>query len=280
MALLSAAAWAISTVLIKAGMRDKSPVTVNIVRLYIVSVLFAVILGITGRLHRVLSLPPLLLGIAFLSGVLGFVVGDYFYFHALRRMGVSRTVPITSTYPLWTMLWAFLFLGRSVSPRVVVGAIMVVAAIIIVKRAEEKEQADPRGFIYALLAPISWSLAILLMDWLTGYVDVLTLSGIRMIFATLAISTLLPRYLPELKRITPGELLLLAGAAVSGLLIGQYTFVYSVDLVGSEIAAPVSAINPVIASALAVVFLGEKPGRRIIEGLLLAVIGVILISTA
>jgi len=51
-------------------------------------------------------------------------------------------------------------------------------------------------------------------------------------------------------------------------------------MIGSQIAAPVSAINPIIASALAIFLLREPPNRRILEGLVLAVLGVVLISTA
>ncbi len=279
-AITSAVSWGAAAILIKVGMRNKNPVTVNIFRLYVVSIIFAAIFLINGTFSIITSLPAKLLLVAFVSAQFGFVIGDYFYFHALNLLGVSRTVPITSTYPLWAILWAFLFLGRNVTPRIVIGAFLVVAAIIIVRRAEEEEHADPRGFLFALLAPISWSLAILTMDWLTGSIDVLPLAGLRMMLAALGVSVFLPKYGSELRSITLREAAVLTGAAVLGLLIGQYSFVYSVNLVGSEIAAPVSSINPIVASALAIVLLGEPPNRRILEGLILAVLGVVLISTA
>ncbi|NJE31029.1 DMT family transporter [Thermococcus sp. 18S1] len=278
-ALASAFSWAASTILIKAGMRDKSPVAANIFRLYAVSVMFVGIFLVNGTFSKVAELPAKLLAVAFISGAFGFVIGDYFYLNALKMMGVSRTVPITSTYPLWAILWAFLFLGRDVSAQIIVGAALVVSAIVVVRKAEEEERINPKGFLFAILAPISWSFAILTMDWLTGYVDVLTLAGIRMMFAALAVSLFLPRYAGELRRITLREALLLTGAAATGLLLGQYLFVYSINLVGSQISAPVSAINPIIASTLAILILKEPPNRKILEGLILAVLGVILIST-
>ncbi|WP_297477509.1 DMT family transporter [Thermococcus sp.] len=277
-ALTSAFSWAVSTILVKVGMRNKSPVAVNIVRLYIVSAMFAVIFALTGTFGEILSLKPELLGVAFLSGILGFVVGDYFYFHALNDMGVSRTVPVTSTYPLWVILWAALFLGRHITIRMLIGAVLVVASVVIVKKAEESEHSSRRGFIFAVLAPVSWSLAILLMDWLTSRMPVLPLAGLRMMFAALGISVVLPSYSGELRELTAREVAVLTGVALSGLLIGQYLFVYAVGEVGSQIAAPVSAINPIIASALAMLLLKEPPNGRILAGLLLAVTGVILIS--
>ncbi|NJE61025.1 DMT family transporter [Thermococcus sp. 21S7] len=279
-ALGSAVSWAASTILIKVGMREKSPVAANIFRLYAVAVMFAVVFWINGTFSQIAQLSPTLLAVAFVSGLFGFVIGDYFYLNALKMMGVSRTVPITSTYPLWAILWAFLFLGRRISPQVIIGAVLVVTAIVVVRRAEEEERIDPKGFVFALLAPLSWSFAILTMDWLTSSIDVLPLAGIRMMFAAVGVSLFLPKYGAEVRRITLKEALLLIGAAVTGLMLGQYLFVYSINQVGSQIAAPVSAVNPIIASALAIALLREPPNKKILEGLVLAVLGVILISTA
>ncbi|NJE10153.1 DMT family transporter [Thermococcus sp. MAR1] len=279
-ALGSAVSWAASTILVKVGMRDKSPVAANIFRLYAVAVMFAAVFWINGTFSQIAQLSPTLLAVAFVSGLFGFVIGDYFYLNALKMMGVSRTVPITSTYPLWAILWAFLFLGRKISPQVIIGAVLVVTAIVVVRRAEEEERIDPRGFVFALLAPLSWSFAILTMDWLTTSIDVLPLAGIRMMFAAVGVSFFLPKYGAEVRGITLREALLLIGAAVTGLMLGQYLFVYSINKVGSQIAAPVSAVNPIIASALAIALLKEPPNKKILEGLILAVLGVILISTA
>ncbi|NJE48692.1 DMT family transporter [Thermococcus sp. 9N3] len=277
LALASAFSWASSTILVRVGLRRLSPIGANIFRLYVASTLFLLIFALTGNLS-VFKLPTRLLILAFISAQFGFVIGDYFYFNALKRMGVSRTVPITSTYPLWAILWAILFLGRTVKPHVIIGAVLVVLAIIIVKRAEEEEHADRLGFIFAFIAPISWSVAITIMDYLTKSIPSLQLAGVRMVFAALGVSVFLPRYGEEVRRISRREALVLVGAAVLGLILGQYLFVYSVSLVGSPIAAPVSAINPIIASLLAVLLLKEKPNARIFEGLILAVLGVILIS--
>jgi len=277
LSLAAAFSWGSSTILVRVGLKRLSPIGANIFRLYVASTLFLLILGVTGNLG-VFRLPTRLLLLAFISAQFGFVIGDYFYFSALKRMGVSRTVPIISTYPLWAILWAMLFLGERVRPHVIIGAVLVVLAIIIVKRAEEEEHADRLGFVFAFVAPISWSVAVVIMEYLTRSVPSLQLAGVRMVFAALGVSVFLPRYGGEVKRMSRREALVLVGAAVLGLILGQYLFVYSVSLVGSPIAAPVSAINPIIASLLAVLLLKEKPNARIFEGLILAVLGVILIS--
>jgi DME family drug/metabolite transporter len=120
--------------------------------------------------------------------------------------------------------------------------------------------------------PLGWGEAI-------SEIPAFQLAGLRMIFAAVGISLFLPRHIEELRETTLREVAILSGAAFLGLIMGQYLFVLSVSMVGSPIAAPVSAINPIIASFLAVLILKEKPSKRIVEGLILAVAGILLIST-
>ncbi|NJE26832.1 DMT family transporter [Thermococcus sp. MV5] len=280
LALVAAFGWGTSSVLIKVGMKKKSAITVNIIRLYITVLSYLVLFIFTGSYREIVNLSWKLILVAFISGQFGFVVGDYFYFSALRIMGVSRTVPITSSYPLWTILWTWLFLGRQINIQIVLGAFLVFLAIIIVRKGEIEEHLNPKGFIFALLAPISWSIAIVLLDFLSSQVSPISLAGIRLAFAAMGITLFLPKYSTELKEVTKNEIVLLSAAALLGLIIGQYAFVKSVSLVGSQISAPVSAINPIISSALAMALLKEPPNRKIILGLILAVTGVILITTA
>ncbi|AIF69787.1 hypothetical protein PAP_06975 [Palaeococcus pacificus DY20341] len=262
------------------GMKNKQAVSVNIVRLYFVSFLYAAIFLLTGSFEEILSLSSKQLLIAFISGQFGFVVGDYFFFNALKIAGVSRTVPVTSSYPLWAILWAVLFLGRSITAQIIIGALLIFAAIVLVRQTEEEEHTNPKGLIFAILAPISWSLAITTLDYLSSQISPLTLAGLRMMFATVGISFFIPRYKEELKSFTLKEFGVVSAAALFGLLIGQYAFVRAVGTIGSQIATPITAINPIISSTLAIAFLKEPPNRKIILSLILAVLGIVIISLA
>ncbi|WP_456326480.1 DMT family transporter [Palaeococcus sp. (in: euryarchaeotes)] len=279
-ALTAAFGWALSSVLIKIGMRNKKAVSVNIIRLYVVSIIYAIVFLFTGGFKEIASLSSKQLLIAFISGQFGFVIGDYFYLNALKITGVSRTVPVTSSYPLWTILWAFLFLGRSINAQIIVGAFLVFLAILLVRQTEEEEKIDPKGLIFAILAPISWSLAITTLDYLSSQISAMTLSGVRLMMASLGVSLLIPQYWGDIKRFNLREFGVVSLAAIFGLFIGQYAFVTSVGTLGSQIATPITAVNPIIASYLAIAFLKEPPNRKIILSLVSAVVGIILISLA
>ena len=47
---------------------------------------------------------------------------------ALRLVGVGRTVPVTCSFPIFTMLFAFLLWGEAPPPLAILGALLVVAA--------------------------------------------------------------------------------------------------------------------------------------------------------
>lgn len=280
LSLLSAFGWGLSSILLKLSMKNKSVVTLNISRLYIISVVYAIFFTIDGNWREILNLTPLQFLIAFISAQFGFVIGDYFFFNAMKIMGVSRTVPITSSYPLWAILWAYLFLGRSIDVQIILGAFLIVLAIIIVRQGEIEERMNMKGFMFALLAPLSWSFAIITMEWLSSQISAFTLAGLRMMLAALGISVFLKKYESEIKAITKREFAALTGAAILGLFVGQYSFVKAVSLVGSSVAAPITAINPIISATLAILILKEPPNSKILAGLIMAVSGVILISTA
>ena len=60
------------------------------------------------------------------SIVVGALLGDTCNVVALRLVGVSRAVPLTSSFPIFTVLFAFLLWGDAPSPVAILGALLVV----------------------------------------------------------------------------------------------------------------------------------------------------------
>ncbi|ASJ17624.1 permease [Thermococcus chitonophagus] len=278
-ALISAICWGTSSVLIKVGLKNRSPLIANLVRLIFSSLMYATIFLIGGNFNEIFRMSLEYHIIAFVSAQFGFVIGDYLYFSALKSLGVSRTVPITSTYPLWTLVWAYLFLGREITIRIAIGALMIVLGIIVVRQVEVEEHVNPKGLLYAFLTPISWSMAIILMDWLSNKISPLTLAGLRIMYATVGITISSLKVVPELKHITKREVMVIATAGMLGLVVAQYTFVSSVSMLGSQIATPITAINPIISTLLAITFLKEPPNWKIWVSLGLVVSGIWLLTS-
>jgi drug/metabolite transporter, DME family len=99
-----AISWAIAPILYRNALVNTNPISANIVRCVtngIVLTVFLVVLGLTNILG---SLPPWVLIFTVISGIIGLGVGDTLYMWGLKALGVSRAVPLASTYPLFGLI--------------------------------------------------------------------------------------------------------------------------------------------------------------------------------
>ena len=79
------------------------------------------------------------------SIVVGGLLGDTCNVVALRLVGVSRAVPLTSSFPVFTVLFAFLLWGDTPSPLAILGALLVVGGAALLSASErDPGPAQPR----------------------------------------------------------------------------------------------------------------------------------------
>ena len=79
------------------------------------------------------------------SIVVGGLIGDTCNVVALRLVGVSRAVPLTSSFPIFTVLFAFLLWGDAPSPLAIIGAFLVVVGAALLSLPErDPGPARPR----------------------------------------------------------------------------------------------------------------------------------------
>ena len=53
-------------------------------------------------------------------------IGDILQFTAVRRLGVALALPISSSYPLFTLIIAAVFLSEALTPRAIGGVLLVI----------------------------------------------------------------------------------------------------------------------------------------------------------
>lgn len=76
------------------------------------------------------------------------------------------------------------------------------------------------------------------------------------------------------------DLAVLAGQALCGSFLFTVCLLYGLTLTGPAQAGVVMSTTPAVMAAMAWLFLGERPGRRTVLGIGLAVAGVALVNTA
>jgi len=170
-ALGAALCWTVSAVLYKRALTKVSPVSANTVRCAGTSLVLILALAFTGKIGVVTALSTHALFLACTSGIIGLGLGDTLYMLSLKTIGVSRAVPITCTYPLFSLVWAFLFTGETINSHVVLGAAAIVFGIWLISTSKMNETSEKsegklhlKGIIFAVSTAIFWSMGILMVD--------------------------------------------------------------------------------------------------------------------
>ncbi|MET1124714.1 MAG: DMT family transporter [Archaeoglobaceae archaeon] len=263
LSLLAAVCWAVSGSFYKKALERVSPQAAVFHRSFVAAVLF--LITSLDELEEVLRLDAVSLLILVASAFLAFFAGDLLYFYSLRVSDLSVAFPISSTYPIFVVLISYTYAGFHPIP--LLSAVMVTAAIFILYWSGRASGAG-----YALAAALSWSLAIVSLDYLTARLSTETLAFYRMAIV-----------LPFLAAMAGGEIRDARSFVFAGLLggsvsfVGIYLFIDSVRLASSQLVVQPSASSAVFAALIGKVAFKEKVDARLAVALSLCVAATLLL---
>ncbi|WP_457591340.1 EamA family transporter [Geoglobus sp.] len=135
LAILSALMWGFVPVLDKTALAEGISVyTAILVRSVGAILVMAIVVMLTGGLKpqdfSVKSV-SLLMAAGAIAGGIAMVV----YFMALQKIGAAKTVPITSIYPLFTIVFSAVLLRENFNyTNVFIGTMLIVAGLIVLQR--------------------------------------------------------------------------------------------------------------------------------------------------
>ena len=285
-ALGAALCWTVSAALYKVALSDAKPVSANISRCISTTVFFIACLGVTGRLQYLAALRLDSLLLAGVSGVIGLCVGDTLYMLSLKLVGVSRAVPVTCTYPLFTMLFEALFFSNQITLFVLLGAVLIIVGIWLISQGKGKLTGMARsvlfkGILVAFVTAVAWGMSIAFMDKaLTlsklGVLDAaFVVNTVRLSATTLTLLAISPFFVRQfgflkLKRRT-WVILALGGIVALGL--GWVLLAVSLLDIPASYAVPISSVSPLFATLSGAFLLKERVTTRIFVGSIFIVSG-------
>ncbi len=134
-ALLTAMLWGFAPLFGKVGLKMMDPLLALAIRTFFVFLTVNFLIIFTGKIKELFALLPSR-GAFYVSceAIFGAILGQLFYFYALKEGEASRVVPIASAFPLFTALFAFLFLGEKFQWQKVLGAILIVGGMTLLRR--------------------------------------------------------------------------------------------------------------------------------------------------
>ncbi|QDA31995.1 DMT family transporter [Thermococcus indicus] len=275
LALSAAFVWALASVLSKVSMRGISPLTLNVVRLFMGSAFYIPLVLYLG--------PPKLSGfewvILVISGVVGFTLADWFFLEGMNILGVSRAAILVTFHPILTMFVAHYTLGRPLTAGLLAGAFAITVAVVITaSEGRSTGGVSWKGVVYVFLAQLLWTFAVIVTDWLVEGSSAFSIIGLRIGFGALAGLLFLPRIGEDVKKLNLRGWGLVFVITLFGTILGQYFFALALKFAGSSIATPVTESTPIMASLMAVAFLKEPLTKKLAYAMALTTIGILVIG--
>ena len=289
-ALGAAISWAIAPIMYKKALVNARPISANIVRCATNAAVLAFLLfamGLTGVLG---SLPLWAILATIISGIIGLGLGDTLYMTGLKTIGVSRSVPLASTYPLFGLIWAVLLLNEIPSALAICGAVIILIGIWLISRQQSGEQTNISrrtllvGVTFSLITAVIWSVSITLMDiviskgasTLAANYSITTVRITSIACFLMIASPFVDKTRGFLKISKKGVVLLCIGGLIANGL-GWVLMNYSFLNIPEAQAITISSTSPLFAAFAGYLLFREKATIWSILGAVTIVAGIVLI---
>ncbi|MYA51724.1 MAG: DMT family transporter [Chloroflexi bacterium] len=132
LAIVATLGWGAGDVFVRRAMFAVSPELVVVVVVGMVAAVLGIVAVSTEGVAAFGSVELAALGTIAVMGALAWVTGNLFYFHGLRRAGVTLAAPILGAAPLFAIALAVVFAGERPNLLTVVGAFVVVIGVAVI----------------------------------------------------------------------------------------------------------------------------------------------------
>lgn len=285
-ALLTAMLWVLSGTAFEHGGKRVSSQAVNLMRLIMAVLIMSVYLTIRRGSPIPFDASPQNWLWLSISGLVGFVLGDFFLFESYVLVGTRLALLIMSLSPILTGILSYFVFGEKLNLLNMLGIVLVILGIMLVvltKNQGEKMKLNiqPRGLIYAILGAVGQSIGLIFSKLGMGSFDPFASTQIRLIAGTFGwiLLFLIFGWFPRLKRFTTDRKAL--GFTFFGAFFGPFLGVSfaltAMQHTKAAVASAIMSIMPVLILPVNLVLFKEKIRSRAILGAVITVIGVVIL---
>jgi drug/metabolite transporter (DMT)-like permease len=224
-----------------------------------------------------------------ISGVIGFLVADYFLFNAYIFIGSRISVVFQALTPLFTALFAFIVLGERMKPIRLLGMGIVICGIlmaVISRQKNEKSEGRPasasaKGYLFAFLSAIFQAVGLLFSKIGLGTYSSIAGTQIRVLVAIagFGLQAIVLGQAAQVFKAPPASKKLfgmIAVGAVFGPFLGVVFSLFALQNTDAGTASTLMALNPVLIIPPSILILKQKVLPLEIAGAIIAVGGAAL----
>ena len=265
LAVASGLVWAVAVVLFRISGRRIHPIGLNLAKNLLALALIVPTLLVLGETLRP-SVPAATVGLLLVSGVLGIAVSDTLFFHALNRLGASLTAIVDCFYSPFVIALSFVFLGERLTLVQLLGAALVVSAVLTLSKEGKIEKLDRRdlalGIVYGILAMFFVALGIVMVKPILGEVSVFWATFVRIAGGAFGLAVLVPflrnRQAILAPLLEPRNWKALVPASFFGSYLSLMLWMGGMKYAKASVAAVLNQLNTIFIVIIAAIFLKEK----------------------
>lgn len=222
------------------------------------------------------------------SAILGITIADTLFIFAMTRIGASLQAIVDSLYMPFVMFLAYTFFGENLHLQVLIGAGLVISAVVMIHLREKHPHLSKRdltiGIITAIAAQFSMAICIVMLKDILHKNSILTLTAYRFLIGSIVLTLIYLRRYPNKELFQgfkwgPHWKVTFPGAFFGPYLATLLWFAgFKYTLAGR--AAVYNQLSTVIIVVLAVIFLKEKMSHSRLLALVMAMMGSLLVFTS
>jgi len=285
LSLLTAAFWAVAVIFFKKSGETVHPIGLNLFKNAFGFLLLLVTLGVFKE-ALFYPLPPVDYVLLMLSGAIGVGIGDTLLFACLNLIGAGLTAIVDCLYSPFIIALAVLFLGERLTFLQILGAVLVVLAVLTVSLIQGGADIDRRkliqGIILGTLAMLATAVGVIIVKPMLSHLPFLWATEVRLLGAMLTL-ILIALFHPGRRRILSSILdkksrLYVLFGSFFGAYMAMLVWLGGMKFTEASIASALNQTNSIFIIILAAVWLKEPLNARRIIGIIIAFLGVLLVS--
>jgi uncharacterized membrane protein len=276
LALFTAFGFGLNAVLVRKGLKDSNPATATLV----VSAVQVTVLSML-----LLVDPPEINWVALAyfaaSGIMASTLGRTLNYLSINKLGVAVSTSLVGANPLFSTLFAFLFLNESVALTTVLGSIMVVVGIAVISGIGETVHFKKTDLLIPLMAACFYAASSIFRK--VG-LNILPEAVLGAVVGAMMSLIIYPIYLTATQKLGDFRLsrsslpyLVVGGIVVSLTWISMF---YAFNLGSVSVVSSLMGTSPLFSLMLSAILLKdtEKLTKNVIIGSIVIVAGIIIIS--
>ncbi|MFQ5539842.1 MAG: EamA family transporter [Candidatus Binatia bacterium] len=277
-ALVSAISYSAVAISARLGLQYSNPLTATCVALCVRTVTLWTGVFLAGGIPKVTTISVVLF---VLLGILQ-TATSLLTFTGLSKIGASRSVPLRSSYPLWSAMIAISLLGEEASVTILAGTILVVAGVVLITWQPGEKESTYRW--WHVLFPLAAALFAGIAFPVRRYALIISNEPLffAALLATVALTCLVVYLLLQVGAQRPvwNRKALLPFVLAGGFeALAAYLSLFAVSIGRVVVVAPIVATSPFWNMFMAIIFLRglERVNLRTIIGTFCVVAGTISI---